>query len=438
MAVCGFCLNDLAGQASYPAGPDQIVPLFFKAMQFESQYPARWDFDTQLGNKMHEYQIPGVRRLYCRNYVNASNLPEPAYPFQGRMDGFSHTTALHPDEVQDAEQHDIPMATCDAFLTKRRVGRRSHFRCLFCQGHTCLRCGTPKGPTLSPLPKPDCCAHAVQQESIEAGLEHLTKGRDYQLCPGCGVIGYLGEACNQISCPTCRTSYCYICAALVRHNDSSHWRPGMPCPRFNQPGAANAMYDGDVVGGGVVGPAEGFAGEQGAAAAPAPAPNLAGVDLAEGNDWAFELQQDKLPDDVLHVLITLHLRYQAIPIEPALADDPAVQRQHIAAIALAIWQALLMLHRPGIRAPFDGRNRVQIVDGIRRVVGTMIRVHDAIDAAMHREGGFHAVVEGAAIMPAMELLIPLFEAWRNAAEAAQVAIDAADAADAAAPVVQGG
>ncbi|KAK3114008.1 hypothetical protein LTR53_008112 [Teratosphaeriaceae sp. CCFEE 6253] len=391
MAVCGFCLNDLAGQASYPAGPDQIVPLFFKAMQFESQYPARWDFDTQLGNKMHEYQIPGVRRLYCRNYVNASNLPEPAYPFQSRMNGFSHTTALHPDEVQDAEQHDIPMATCDAFLTKRR-------------------------------------------ESIEAGLEHLTKGRDYQICPGCGVIGYLGEACNQISCPTCRTSYCYICAALVRHNDSSHWRPGMPCPRFNQPGAANAMYDGDVVGGGVVGPAEGFAGEQGAAAAPAPAPNLAGVDLAEGNDWAFELQQDELPDDVLHVLITLHLRYQAIPIEPALADDPAVQRQHIAAIALAIWQALLMLHRPGIRAPFDGRNRVQIVDGIRRVVGTMIRVHDAIDAAMHREGGHHAVVEGAAIMPAMELLLPLFVAWRDAAEAAMAAAEAAGAADAVAPV----
>lgn len=45
-------------------------------------------------------------------------------------------------------------------------------------------------------------------------------------------------------CRGCRAQYCSICGEAVLHK-SDHWARGKPCPRYNQPGAENARFDGE-------------------------------------------------------------------------------------------------------------------------------------------------------------------------------------------------
>lgn len=40
----------------------------------------------------------------------------------------------------------------------------------------------------------------------------------------------------------CGSVFCFICGEAVEHN-GIHWLPGNPCPRYNQPGAPNAIFD---------------------------------------------------------------------------------------------------------------------------------------------------------------------------------------------------
>lgn len=81
-------------------------------------------------------------------------------------------------------------------------------------------------------------------------MEGMVLGRDYQICPNssCSQPVQLAEACNHITCPraSCRTEFCYICGQEVEDGDD-HYTVGKPCPRYNQPGAEQAMYDDDVM-----------------------------------------------------------------------------------------------------------------------------------------------------------------------------------------------
>ena len=79
---------------------------------------------------------------------------------------------------------------------------------------------------------------ALAQEVPEGWVQ----GREYQRCPKCGDGVTLHSACNHMTC-SCTTDYCYICGKEVSEAEkSSHWTVG-GCPRYNQPGNDNAMYD---------------------------------------------------------------------------------------------------------------------------------------------------------------------------------------------------
>lgn len=84
--------------------------------------------------------------------------------------------------------------------------------------------------------------HRCRSVSITENLKGLTQGKDYQFCPECDATSEQKDGCNAVQCANCRTQYCYICAAKADHK-SEHWKPGKPCPRFNQPGAENALFD---------------------------------------------------------------------------------------------------------------------------------------------------------------------------------------------------
>jgi len=74
----------------------------------------------------------------------------------------------------------------------------------------------------------------------------LTLGKDFQHCPNesCKNPQFLQDGCNSVRCSVCKLAFCYICAKARPSRD--HWNAG-GCPRFNQPGASNALYNNDVI-----------------------------------------------------------------------------------------------------------------------------------------------------------------------------------------------
>lgn len=84
-----------------------------------------------------------------------------------------------------------------------------------------------------------------------AGVDGQTRGKDYQVCPGCSKIVQLRDGCNHIVC-VCLTGFCFICGTQVTHG-SDHWAftQGTPstCPRFGQPNSDRAIFDGHPVAG---------------------------------------------------------------------------------------------------------------------------------------------------------------------------------------------
>lgn len=81
------------------------------------------------------------------------------------------------------------------------------------------------------------------QQSLNGHVpEGWVRGRDYQRCPRCMEAAQLGSGYNHITC-NCTMNYCFICGVEALGN-SDHWTRGR-CPRYNQPGANNAQYDGD-------------------------------------------------------------------------------------------------------------------------------------------------------------------------------------------------
>ena len=75
----------------------------------------------------------------------------------------------------------------------------------------------------------------------------LERGRDIQFCPGrnCHLPVVLQDGCNSLVCVKCMKHFCFVCGAET-HHDSDHWKPGSPCPKWNQPGTENARWDAPV------------------------------------------------------------------------------------------------------------------------------------------------------------------------------------------------
>lgn len=81
----------------------------------------------------------------------------------------------------------------------------------------------------------------ISEQSLADNVpEGFVQGIDFQRCPGCRTAISLWDGCNHMVC-SCGSNFCYICGKAA-HDGSAHWAPG-GCPRYNQPGERNAIFD---------------------------------------------------------------------------------------------------------------------------------------------------------------------------------------------------
>ncbi|RMZ01023.1 hypothetical protein D0860_07769 [Hortaea werneckii] len=207
-AVCTECFTE------------SIVPQFEAAIKHEFLYPVRWgsvavsaaDFPEYLPDefllqwlwKVREYTLPINERVYC-----------------------THSTASGEE--------------CAAFIGEK-LGPVCQViaECNLCGNPACMSCGEGlQDSTTQHL----CTEEEVAVQDPFTGMQ---RGKDYQLCPRCQTPISLAAGCNHLMCG-CGTSFCYICGVDISQTEMDHFAVGMPCPRYNQPGTDDALYDDDEI-----------------------------------------------------------------------------------------------------------------------------------------------------------------------------------------------
>lgn len=225
LAACIACTeasDDLITVQGSAICYDCVTGMFQRAIWHEAEYPVKWgneelnidDFPrlhqgikTDFKAKEKEYLCPPAERIYCKADIQSG---------------------------------------CTAFLGKRTQTEKTKL-CHNCHNPSCLACGEfiRRG-------RPHACKPADLVKEDEEAYKGLQRGKDYQICPSkrCGRKIQLMDGCNHITC-MCGQQSCFICGEPVNMR-SRHWnqRPGEQgkCPRYNQPGEANAIFDGDRAG----------------------------------------------------------------------------------------------------------------------------------------------------------------------------------------------
>lgn len=84
---------------------------------------------------------------------------------------------------------------------------------------------------------------AIDKEALLEAVKDLTRGKDYQICPGCKQIINLGSGCNHMTCHFCHTNFCFLCGEEVEEPEhSDHWAISRNlCPRYGPTGSE--MFD---------------------------------------------------------------------------------------------------------------------------------------------------------------------------------------------------
>ncbi|KAK4555044.1 hypothetical protein LTR86_007810 [Recurvomyces mirabilis] len=194
--ICGDCFKD------------ELIPKFEEAIKNEINWPVSWasqsldplhdfprhlfsnDFLARWSKRMIEYSVPPDSRIYC--------------------------------------------GQCNQYMAPRHPTKHQKLICEACAATT----STPLPPH-EQLDGHHCPDPAPADEPIEG----QTRGKDYQLCPGCKQKVNLTSGCNAIPCQRCNQTYfCYICGAQAEHH-STHWLLGNPCPRWLQPDDPRASFD---------------------------------------------------------------------------------------------------------------------------------------------------------------------------------------------------
>lgn len=245
--VCRDCFNE------------HIRPMFLEALQHEHAYPVKWgqtninpvDFANRLPAgfvlqwvwREREYKTPVKERVYCRHQVyDHPTSPTGAGQAPPPRGSAANTPPMTAPEIAVARQHDVLNLTtreCGRFLGEKAPPTDAACTrlCIFCQGTTCGICAS--GFTGAPN------KHTCDEREEEDPFKGLQRGKGYQLCPSCGVHVNLRDGCNHIICTQagCGAAFCYICGEKVGRHEKEHFKPGKPCPRWNQPGSNHAHHD---------------------------------------------------------------------------------------------------------------------------------------------------------------------------------------------------
>ncbi|KAF2171961.1 hypothetical protein M409DRAFT_18192 [Zasmidium cellare ATCC 36951] len=196
-----------------------ICTMFINAIEDESNYPPQWaGFELKLANfasilggflatsykmKIVEYKIKWDDRVYCTS-------------------------------------RGVNGIVCGKFIGEKSAHPLRKY-CFDCGTSVCMCCKDH----IVPLVPHKCDGNALADEKDFKGL---TKGKEWQKCPRCHNKFELRDGCNHIICAVCKESLCFICGAPAAAN-SNHWcrSGGSRCPRYNQPGTPNAMFEEDAI-----------------------------------------------------------------------------------------------------------------------------------------------------------------------------------------------
>jgi hypothetical protein len=195
---CRIC-DECAGEC--------VTPRFHNALEHEHHYPPTWgnvvldiwtfwdlfdaDFLTAWRKKLQEYSVPVKFRLYCEH------------------------------------RSGIGGVVCGAYLGTKGPGSVC---CAQCSCFTYRKCEVGSSDISRAK------THRCREVSKEDPFEKLTKGKDYQQCPGCKKEIFQAEGCNHMTCiAPCDTHFCFFCGQQVVARRSGHWMQGY-CPRFGVAG----------------------------------------------------------------------------------------------------------------------------------------------------------------------------------------------------------
>jgi hypothetical protein len=225
---CGVCADDKPATEAIEIAGDQVCkdcfdesvkPLFDAAVEHEHSYPVAWgsekldpanfkDFlPTELvekwEKKVKEYETPGKERIYCKHQEDGK--------------------------------------ACETFIGRMSATSSKSFTIIYCGdcgGSACGSCGA-----ISPNRTSHVCTFP-SADGNDDPFEEMQRGKDYQLCPSCSTPVSLRDGCNHLKCnhPSCGQFFCYICGDKTARIELEHFKRG-GCPKYNQPGAANAHHD---------------------------------------------------------------------------------------------------------------------------------------------------------------------------------------------------
>ena len=269
---CGVCFDDYEPDKEKPitidgdklcrdCGQSMLLERFeaFLANEFE---PARWGervldardkefeglfdehFMTRWNAAMVERDMPIKERVYCRHLVLEANAKVGEVAKQ-----LTDVKLASENDKADLAQAGSGEATkkelltqCGQFISGTSTdGVPTLSSCPKCQGSVCLNCKA----AVRTDDKHDACNTETSPTADET-FSDMKRGRDYQLCPKCGISIERKDGCNHIACTSCGEQFCFICAKTVKA-DSGHWRrENSGCPRYNQPEDANAEFDNDI------------------------------------------------------------------------------------------------------------------------------------------------------------------------------------------------
>jgi hypothetical protein len=163
--------------------PSTFSPTLFGGPQKHDMYMGLFDM------KKREWETPVPLRLYCTSC--------PTAMFIGSLS-------------VDITNHTHMFGNCGS-----------------CFSDWCMKCGTQfvyndqnvryhvKGCTVAEAAK--------RVAASEAAMVGLTRGVDWQICPGCkGRVQHAG-GCNHMTCETCRVHFCYVCGCRAAEG-SGHWK----------------------------------------------------------------------------------------------------------------------------------------------------------------------------------------------------------------------
>lgn len=253
--TCCVCLETqpfgtLATVNRYQVCHECIRQTFQRALDYEGNYPPRWgrhvldvreytqqsiltrEFLSLYHQKEREYRCPPINRVYC---------------------SWSRHRSVQQSEGKGKGKGKAIDERCNGFLGART---RSAVDVLFNNGKlvvNCKECGNlscracEDHITNSARAVAHKCLPARASDTNDAAFEGLRRGRDFQLCPfeSCQRKIELMDGCNHVRC-ICGMQFCFICGQPAM-DGSGHWTrtddAEPSCPRYNERGAIDALYD---------------------------------------------------------------------------------------------------------------------------------------------------------------------------------------------------